>query len=140
MVFSVAGRMPLPDEVAVLLNYDRRQRKPSFLAFSGALLAAIAVALGAYASHGVADMQAQGNLQTASLYAFGHGIALAALAAGTTRSLGRLALYLLLVGTLLFSGSLALNALAQLGSKLAPIGGISLILGWVLWALDALRR
>ena len=132
--------MPLPDEAAVLLNYDRRQRKPSLLAFSGALLAAISVALGAYASHGVADAHAQANLQTASLYAFGHGIALAALAAGTTRSLGRFALYLLLVGTLLFSGSLAFNALAQVSSKLAPIGGISLIAGWVLWALDALRR
>ena len=132
--------MPLPDEAAVLLNYDRRQRKPSLIAFSGAVLAAIAVGLGAYASHGVADANAQANLQTASLYAFGHGIALAALAAGTTRTLGRFALYLLLVGTLLFSGSLALNALAQLGSKLAPIGGISLMLGWVLWALDALRR
>ena len=123
-----------------MLNYDRRQRKPSLIAFSGALLAAIAVALGAYASHGVADAHAQANLQTASLYAFGHGIALAALAAGTTRSLGRFALYLLLVGTLLFSGSLVFNALAQVSSKLAPIGGISLMLGWVLWALDALRR
>ena len=132
--------MPLPHEAAVLLNYDRRQRKPSLIAFSGALLAAIAVALGAYASHGVADALAQANLLTASLYAFGHGIALAALAAGTTRTLGRLALYVLLVGTLLFSGSLALNALAQMTSKLAPIGGISLMLGWVLWALDALRR
>ena len=132
--------MPHPDEAAVLLNYDRRQRKPSLIAFSGAVLAAIAVAFGAYASHGVADAHAQANLQTASLYAFGHGIALAALAAGTTRTLGRIALYLLLVGTVLFSGSLALNALAQLGSKLAPIGGISLMLGWVLWALDALRR
>lgn len=122
------------------MNYDRRQRKPSFLAFSGGLLAAVAVALGAYASHGVADAQAQANLQTASLYAFGHGIALAALAAGTTRTLGRVALYLLLLGTLLFAGSLALSAMAGLSGKLAPFGGISLILGWVLWALDALRR
>jgi uncharacterized membrane protein YgdD (TMEM256/DUF423 family) len=132
--------MPLLDEAAALLNYDRRQRKPSLLAFCGALLAAIAVALGAYASHGVADAHAQGNLQTASLYAFGHGIALAALAAGTTRSLGRFALCLLLMGTLLFSGSLVLSALAGFSSKLAPVGGISLMLGWVLWALDALRR
>ena len=124
----------------MLLNYDRRQRKPSALAFAGALLAAAAVALGAYASHGAADAQAQSNLQTAALYAFGHGIALAALAAGTARSLGRAGLFLLLLGTLLFSGSLALNALAQFSGKLAPVGGISLILGWALWALDAVRR
>ena len=125
----------------LLFSYDRRQRKPSLLAFAGALLAGLAVALGAYASHGVTDPQAQSNLQTATLYAFGHGVALAALAAGTTRSLGKAGLYLLLLGTLLFSGSLALVALGQLHStRLAPVGGISLILGWVLWAADALRR
>lgn len=110
------------------------------LAFSGALLAAAAVALGAYSAHGVADAHAQSNLQTAALYAFGHGIALAALAAGTTRWLGRTGLYLLLLGTLLFSGSLVLAALAQFTTKLAPVGGICLILGWLLWALDAVRR
>lgn len=123
-----------------MLNYDRRQRKPSLLAFSGALSAAIAVALGAYAAHGVADAHAQSSLQTAALYAFGHGVALAALAGGTVRSLGRAGLYLLLLGTLLFSGSLALAVLAQFTTKLAPAGGISLIVGWLLWALDAVRR
>jgi uncharacterized membrane protein YgdD (TMEM256/DUF423 family) len=123
-----------------LLNYDRRQRKPSLLAFSGALFAAIAVALSAYAAHGVADAHAQSSLQTAALYAFGHGIALASLAAGTVRSLGRAGLYLLLLGTLLFSGSLALAVLAQFTTKLAPAGGISLIVGWLLWALDSMRR
>lgn len=123
-----------------MLNYDRRQRKPSLLAFSGALLAASAVGLGAYAAHGVADAHAQSNLQTAALYAFGHGIALAALAAGTTRTLGRVALYVLLLGSLLFCGSLVLNATAGVSSRLAPVGGISMMLGWVLWALDALRR
>jgi len=124
-----------------LFSYDRRQRKPSLLAFAGALLAALAVALGAYASHGVTDAHAQSSLQTATLYAFGHGVALAALAAGTTRSLGKAGLYLLLLGTLLFSGSLALAAMGQLDTtRLAPVGGISLMLGWVLWAGDALRR
>lgn len=123
-----------------MFNYDRRQRKPSLLAFSGAVLAALSVALGAYAAHGMADAQVQSKLQTATLYAFGHGVALAALAAGTTRSLGRAGLYLLLLGTLLFSGSLALAALVQVSGKLAPVGGISLILGWLVWALDAIRR
>ena len=123
-----------------MLNYDRRQRKPSLLAFSGAVFAALAVALGAYAAHGVADPHAQSNLQTAAAYAFGHGIALAALAAGTSRMLGRTGLYLLLIGTLLFSGGLALGSLAQISNKLAPVGGIALMLGWLLWALDAIRR
>ncbi|MGH8027915.1 MAG: DUF423 domain-containing protein, partial [Pseudoxanthomonas sp.] len=59
---------------------------------------------------------------------------------GTSRSLGRTGLYLLLIGTLLFSGSLALGALAQISIGLAPVGGIVLMLGWLLWALDAVRR
>lgn len=124
----------------MLLNYDRRQRKPSLLAFAGGLIAAAAVGLGAYASHGVADAQAQSNLQTAAIFGFGHGVALAALAAGTSRGLGKAALYLLLLGTLLFSGSLVLGVMAGVSTRLAPIGGFALMLGWVLWSLDALRR
>ncbi len=122
------------------MNYDRRQRKPSFLALSGGLLAAIAVGLSAYASHGIALAQAQSHVQTAALFAFGHGLALAALSPGTTRRLGKLALGLLLLGTLLFSGSLVGGALVGLPTRLAPAGGITLMLGWVLWAVDAMRR
>lgn len=124
----------------MLLNYDRRQRKPSLLAFAGGLIAAVAVGLGAYAAHGLDDAQAQQNLQTAAVFGFGHGVALAALASGTSRSLGRASLYLLLLGTLLFCGSLALGAVAGMSTRLAPVGGLGLMLGWVLWSLDALRR
>lgn len=120
------------------MNYDRRQRKPSFLALSGGLLAAVAVGLSAYASHGIA--QAQSHVQTAALFAFGHGLALAALAPSTTRRMGTAALCLLLLGTLLFAGSLVAGALWGLPTRLAPAGGISLMLGWVLWAVDAIRR
>jgi uncharacterized membrane protein YgdD (TMEM256/DUF423 family) len=123
-----------------VLNYDRRQRKPSFLALCGGLLAAASVALSAYAAHGMSDAHAQSNLQTAALYAFGHGIALAALTAGTVRTMGRIALALLLVGTLVFAGSLALNALAGFSTQAAPAGGVMLILGWAIWAFDAVRR
>lgn len=123
----------------MLTSYDRRQRKPSFLALCGGLLAAAAVGLSAYAAHGAIG-QAQSHLQTAALFAFGHGVALAALAAGTARWLGRAGLYLLLAGTLLFSGSLLLGVLAGLPTRLAPVGGSTLMLGWVLWAVDAVRR
>ncbi|MEE7566676.1 DUF423 domain-containing protein, partial [Xanthomonas sp. Kuri4-3] len=63
--------------------YDRRSRKPSLLAVLGALLAATAIGLSAYASHGVADAVLQSRLQTAALYAFGHGAVLAVLGAAT---------------------------------------------------------
>jgi len=126
--------------VTMMLSYDRRQRKPSLLALSGGLIAAAAVGLGAYAAHGVADAHAQSNLQSATIFGFGHGVALAALSAGTSRSLGRAGLYLLLFGTLLFSGSLVLGVMAGMSTRLAPVGGMGLMLGWVLWALDAIRR
>lgn len=123
-----------------MLHLDHRPRKRSWLAGAGGLLAAAAIGLSAYASHGVAEPLAQSHLQTAALYAFGHGVALAALARRGERMLGRAALGLLLLGTLLFSGSLAGNALAQWPTRLAPVGGTTLMLGWLLYALDAIRR
>lgn len=48
---------------------DRRKKHASLLAFCGGLLAATAVGLSAYASHGVADALVQSRLQLAALYA-----------------------------------------------------------------------
>lgn len=119
---------------------DRRSRKPSPLASLGALLAAVAVGLSAYAAHGVADAGAQSHLYMAALFAFGHGLALAALAPQTERLFGKAGLLLLLAGTVLFSGSLAGEVLRHWPTALAPVGGTLLMIGWVVWALDALRR
>ena len=60
------------------------------LAAAGAVLAALSVALSAYAAH-VADPAAQSRLQMAALFAFGHGIALAALAPRAARRRERIA-------------------------------------------------
>lgn len=109
------------------------------LAANGALFAAAAVALSAYASHGL-DGVAQSRLQTAAMFAFGHGIALAALAPVASRRLGLLAASVLSAGVLLFSGSLVLNVIAQWPTVLAPLGGMLLVGGWLLWAADATRR
>lgn len=109
------------------------------LAFNGALLAAASVALAAYAAHGVEGV-AQSRLQTAAVFAFGHGVALAALAPAATGRVARIALLALYFGVLLFSGSLVFNVLAQWPATLAPAGGLLLIGGWLLWALGALRR
>jgi len=123
-----------------MLNLERRARKPSLLACFGALLAATAVGLSAYASHGIADPLAQSHVTTAALYAFGHGVALAALGPTQQNSVGKLALYVLLIGTLLFSGSLVAGALWKLSTQLAPVGGTALMLGWLAYGLNALRR
>lgn len=124
----------------MLRSYDRRARKPSVLACLGCLLAAAAIGLSAYAAHGVADVAAQTRLQTAAWYAFGHGAVLAALGQASERLLSKAGLLLLLVGTLLFSGSLAGAVLAGWSTRLAPVGGTTLMIGWVVLALHALRR
>lgn len=123
-----------------MFNPERRTRKPSLLACLGALLAATAIGLSAYASHGVSDPLAQQHLNMAALYAFAHGAVLAAMGPRAQGLLGHLGLYALLLGTLLFAGSLAGNALWQWPTRLAPAGGTTLMAGWVVLAIAALRR
>lgn len=113
-------------------------RRRSWLAANGALCAAAAVALAAFAAHGTSG-EAQSRLWLAAVFAFGHGLALAVLAPAA-RGLGRLAMSLLYVGVLLFSGSLVFNVLAHWPTTLAPFGGTLLILGWLLYAIETLRR
>lgn len=104
----------------------------------GGLAAAVAVALGAYASHG-AEGRSQQWLQTAALYLLLHGLALLCLAPITQRRLGQGGLGLLAFGMLLFCGSLVGAALLGWPTRLAPFGGISLIVGWLLLGIDRLR-
>jgi len=53
---------------------------------------------------------------------------------------GTLALWMLAVGVLLFSGSLAAAHLFATPTTFAPIGGMLMIAGWLLYAVDTLRR
>ena len=103
----------------------------------GALLCGLSVALGAYAAH-AADPSAARRLAIASIFAFGHGLALVALRART----GKLAIAVrcaLLAGVLLFAGSLAWAAMGG-SPRLAPFGGTLLMLGWLLAVIDLLRK
>lgn len=109
------------------------------LAAAGALLAALAVALSAYAAH-LADAHSQSRLQTAAIFAFGHGIALAALAPSARRLLTRIALFALLIGVAVFSGGLAAAYFFAASTGWVPFGGSLMILAWLVYAVDALRR
>lgn len=110
---------------------------PRLFPVAGAFGCAAAVALGAHAAHAVgAD---QDRLQTASLYLFLHGLALLVLSAGSASVLLRAALSAMLLGMLLFCGSLAAAALLDGSTMLAPWGGGLLILAWLLLAVDRLR-
>ena len=115
------------------------RRAHRILAAAGSVLAAAGVGLSAYAAHG-AEGLARANLQSAALFALAHGIALAALSPHIPRRLGTLALAMLLLGVLLFSGSLAAAHFFGAPTRLAPMGGSMIMLGWLLYAVDALRR
>ncbi len=104
---------------------------------------AIAVALGAYAAHGMGtDFTAEAivRVETASVFQLVHAAALAGAAAlalcGRSRAAGRsvgLAIFAHGLGTLLFSGALYGVTFIGWGSfgAIAPIGGILLICGWL---------
>jgi uncharacterized membrane protein YgdD (TMEM256/DUF423 family) len=109
------------------------------LSASGALLCGLAVALGAYASHGLEGAAAV-RAGLAALFAFGHGLALVALPHLLTSRLARLGLAALLVGSLLFCGSLAAAVFLAWPTALAPAGGVLLMSGWLLLAVDAFKR
>jgi uncharacterized membrane protein YgdD (TMEM256/DUF423 family) len=120
------------------MSANASARRNRGLAAIGALLAGGAVAVAAYAAHG-AEGLAQARLQTAAAFAFGHGLALAALAERAERRLDRSALYVLLAGTALFCGGVVAGTLFGAGSVVAPLGGGLLIAGWLLCAVGAVR-
>lgn len=112
-----------------------------FLFFAG-LHGAAAVALGAYAAHGMAERfgeEAVALVETGSRYGLAHAAALVAVAAargwigGAARAALAVAGWGFALGPLLFAGSLyglALTDIAGLGA-VAPFGGAATILGWL---------
>lgn len=103
----------------------------------------IAVAVGAFAAHGIADPQAKEWLRTGASYQFMH--TMATLACATLMNIGargaRNAPAFFLSGIVLFSGSLyamALGAPRMLG-MVTPIGGVLFLIGWAILAWSARR-
>lgn len=109
------------------------------LAASGAVLAAAAVGLSAYASHG-AQSDAQTRLFLAATFAFGHGVALTALAPHASGRWAAAALAAMLLGVLGFSGSLVAAHFFGLSTRPAPVGGSLLMLAWLMIAAERMRR
>jgi|SRR5690625_4914544 len=120
-----------------------------FLLVTGATLAAVAVATGAFGAHVVEGLLTPERFdiyQTAVQYHFYHALGL--LITGITcRMAGVTSLlqwsgYLMLTGVIIFSGSLYLLTLtdtAWLGA-ITPIGGVAFITAWILYALGVYRQ
>ncbi len=105
----------------------------------GAILASLAVAAGAYASHGLVDHATPEGIdafRTAVQYHFYHALGLVLtgwlLRERCSRAV-QLAGWLFLGGILLFCGSLYLYALSDDRGLLqaAPVGGFSFIIAWL---------
>ena len=108
----------------------------------------VAVALGAFAAHGMADAAPErlGWVHTGAQYQLVHAAALLALALVSVSGVGlpgplRWAGWAFLVGAAIFSGTLYLMAFGapRWFGAITPIGGVLLILGWALAALAAFR-
>ena len=107
---------------------------------SGAILGALAVALGAFGSHAFKAMLTASNrldtYETAVKYQFYHAIALilVGILMNTIASKSMTyAGYSFLIGTIIFSGSLYIICFTGVKAfgAVAPIGGLSLIAGWL---------
>jgi len=110
----------------------------------GAVAAGVAVGLGAFGTHILADHLTAarlGTFETAVRYQFLHALALLllhlsaeqrGLAPRRARTIGQL----FLLGILLFSGSLYALVATDVGifGAVAPIGGTALLGAWALWA------
>lgn len=114
---------------------------------AGALILMLAVGTGAFGAHALRRITSPEMLavwQTAVLYQLVHGLGLLAIAVLSPRFPSPLlsaAAWLMLIGTVLFSGSLyvlVLSGVHWLGA-ITPIGGSAFIAAWLLVALAALR-
>ena len=114
----------------------------------GALVGALGVAAGAFGAHALEARLAPDRLELfelAARYQMIHALALLAAAwaaqrwpSGMTNAAG----WMLLGGVLIFCGTiyaLAFGAPRILGA-VTPIGGLSLIIGWLLLAIVAIRH
>ena len=116
------------------------------------ILAAIAIALGAFGAHGLKEVLSTdqlGNFQTGVRYQFYHVFALlftALLSAYLPNTDFRWVTRFFLIGIACFSGSLYLLSTASIHSipvgilgPITPLGGLMFILGWVALVVKLVR-
>lgn len=110
---------------------------------------ALAVAMGAFGAHGLKnrlDAYSMSVYEKAVFYHFVHALGILLIAvlgrAGGITIAGQARVgWLLLIGIIIFSGSLyalALSGIRILGA-ITPIGGVAFIVGWLVLAYEAWR-
>lgn len=109
----------------------------------GAVLGFLAVALGAFGAHALKDLLVKNDYQavweTGVQYQMFHAVAILVIGVlmsknviGNVKSL-RVAATAMLIGTILFSGSLYVMAVTKITvlGAITPIGGVAFLIGWV---------
>lgn len=143
-------------ELDVQDDKEMYEQKGQQLAAIGAFFAGTAVSLGAFGAHGLKKALSEAALtvyRTGVEYQMYHGLALFALGlgirvlssqVGTPTLLKRLntAATFLIVGTVIFSGTLYIYTLAgmRLAAMITPVGGVSFLIGWTLIVLALLQK
>jgi uncharacterized membrane protein YgdD (TMEM256/DUF423 family) len=121
---------------------------------TGAILGAIAVALGAFGAHGlkkIVDAETVQTFQTGVQYQMYHSLALlltGLLYEKCSPGMAKIAGVLFIVGIILFSGSLymltagraAETASFDKAGIITPLGGVSFIAGWLFLFLATVRN
>ncbi len=117
----------------------------------GSLLGAVAIALGAFGAHGLKPIMSVESLQTFEIgvrYQMYHALFLFFIGgfAPLSQKVKAIILYLVVIGVLFFSGSvflLSTNTLTAFDFKvigfITPIGGLLLIVAWLLAMLNFLK-
>jgi len=118
-----------------------QHNNPSPWIIVAALLGFIAVGLGAIAAHAITDSKAVSSIEKAALYQLIHSVVLL-FASQLQGRLVRLSRWFLLIGIVLFCGSIELKYLFNVSSAtvFAPSGGICLMLGWLMLAAAGIRQ
>ena len=117
-----------------------------FALLSGIITMFFSVALGAFGAHGLKSMVSANLLDTwatSMRYMAMHAMALIALAISQTSwplsdTAMRNITMAFVIGIIIFSGSLILRVLLNQPwwGRITPIGGLFLLAGWLLWAVE----
>ena len=110
----------------------------------GSLFAALSVLLGAFGAHGLKNRLSMEDLaifETAVRYQMYHALGILLMGAASfflTEKLVSTPAYFLILGIIIFSGSLFLLVFTNLRwfGAITPIGGLCLIIGWLLFAYN----
>jgi uncharacterized membrane protein YgdD (TMEM256/DUF423 family) len=135
----------------VLLKHKSNFNMNKKLLVTGSILGLISIILGAFASHGLEKSVTPDDIETFQVgvrYQMYHALFLlfVGIAPQIQMRTKKVMFYLVIVGVLFFSGSiygLSTNELSGFDFKtigfITPIGGLLLILSWIVMLLDFLK-